>query len=41
MTARGKANITVPNPHDGDLSVPLISRILRDANIDRDDWIAA
>jgi len=41
MSAPGKANIRVPNPHEGDISVDLLSRILRDNHIDRDDWINA
>jgi len=38
MSAPGKANIRVPNPHRGDISVDLLSRVLRDAEIDRDEW---
>lgn len=38
MSASGKANIVIPNPHIGDIDVGLLSRILRDANIDRDEW---
>ena len=41
MSAPGKAPIRVPNPHEGDISVDLLSRILRDSNIDRDAWINA
>jgi hypothetical protein len=41
MSAPGKANVIVPNPHRGDIGVDLLSRILRDANIDRDAWISA
>jgi hypothetical protein len=38
MTKPGGATISVPNPHQGDISVDLLSRILRIAKIDRDDW---
>lgn len=41
MSAPGKANVIVPNPHRGAISVDLLSRILPDANIDRDAWIGA
>jgi predicted RNA binding protein YcfA (HicA-like mRNA interferase family) len=41
MSAANKPNIIVPNPHRGEISVGLLSRILRDANIDRDEWIVA
>jgi hypothetical protein len=41
MSAAGRPNIVIPNPHQGDISVGLLSRILRDAIIDRDEWIAA
>lgn len=41
MSKSGHANIKVPNPHRGDISVDLLSRILRDSNISRDDWIKA
>jgi predicted RNA binding protein YcfA (HicA-like mRNA interferase family) len=41
MSAAGKPNIIIPNPHQGDISVDLLSKILRDANIDRDAWIGA
>lgn len=38
MTKTGGATISVPNPHRGDISVDLLSRILRVANISRDEW---
>lgn len=38
MTKNGAATVTVPNPHQGDISVDLLSRILRIANINRDEW---
>ena len=41
MTKTGGATIPIPNPHRGDISVDLLSRILRVANIDRDEWTKA
>lgn len=31
--------LTIPNPHDGDISTDLLARILRQAGISRDDWV--
>lgn len=41
MSAAGKPNIIVPNPHGSEISVDLLSRIIRDSGIDRDQWINA
>jgi predicted RNA binding protein YcfA (HicA-like mRNA interferase family) len=41
MTKHGGATVAVPNPHQGDISVGLLSRILRDAKIARDEWMKA
>lgn len=30
--------LTIPNPHQGDISVSLLTRILKRANIDRNEW---
>lgn len=38
MTKQGDATVTVPNPHGSDISVGLLSRILRSAKISHDDW---
>lgn len=38
MTKPGKPTVTVPNPHSGDISVGLLSKILRDGLIDRTDF---
>jgi predicted RNA binding protein YcfA (HicA-like mRNA interferase family) len=35
---KGNLSITIPNPHRGDMSVDLLSRILKQAVISRDDW---
>ena len=32
--------LTIPNPHKGDISLSLSSRILRQANISREKWEA-
>jgi hypothetical protein len=41
LSAPGKSNIIIPTLTGGDLSVDLLSRILRDAGIDRDEWTRA
>jgi hypothetical protein len=33
--------IIIPNPHGGDISVDLLSEILRKAKIDREEWFSA
>jgi predicted RNA binding protein YcfA (HicA-like mRNA interferase family) len=30
--------VTIPNPHRGDLDWSLVKRILKDADIDPDEW---
>lgn len=30
---------TIPNPHRKEISVDLLSRILKQANIDREEWL--
>ncbi len=35
---RGEITIRVPNPHQGDLSLSLLSRILRQVGVRKDDW---
>ncbi len=30
--------LTIPNPHQGDISLGLLTRILRRANINKNDW---
>lgn len=37
---RGKALVKVPNPHEGDISVDLLSRILRQAGVSREEWMS-
>ena len=31
--------LTIPNPHDGDISVDLLVRLLRQAGISRQEWM--
>jgi predicted RNA binding protein YcfA (HicA-like mRNA interferase family) len=35
---KGDQRLTIPNPHRGDISVPLLAEILRKAGVARDDW---
>lgn len=36
---RGEQRLTLPNPHRGDVAVALLQRILRQAGIERDQWL--
>ncbi len=36
---RGAVVLTIPNPHEGDISVDLLKRILRQAGISRKEWL--
>ena len=35
---RENVTLRLPNPHQGDIGAALLSRILRQANIGRDEW---
>ena len=35
---RGEVKIIIPNPHGGEIGVGLLSRILRQAGISREEW---
>ncbi len=35
---RGDVTIRVPNPHQADIGMELLARILRQAGIQRDEW---
>lgn len=37
---KGTARVMIPNPHRADISVDLIKKILRQADIDRDEWLS-
>jgi hypothetical protein len=36
---KGDLTLTIPNPHPKDISVDLLSRILKQAGIDKKDWV--
>lgn len=36
---KGALVLTIPNPHRSEISVDLITRIIRQAGISRDEWI--
>ena len=36
---RDNVTIIIPNPHEGDISVGLLSRLLRQAGISREEWL--
>ncbi|HEX8673412.1 MAG TPA: type II toxin-antitoxin system HicA family toxin [Longimicrobium sp.] len=35
---RGEVTVRIPNPHRGDIGRELLTRILRQAGIERDEW---
>ncbi len=35
---KGPLKLVIPNPHQGDIGVVLLDRILKQAGISRDDW---
>lgn len=36
--SKGDLKVRVPNPHKGDISVPLVAEILRQAGISKGEW---
>jgi predicted RNA binding protein YcfA (HicA-like mRNA interferase family) len=36
---RGDLTLIIPNPHEGDISVGLLSRVLRQAGVSREEWL--
>ncbi|MGH7949512.1 MAG: type II toxin-antitoxin system HicA family toxin [Candidatus Binataceae bacterium] len=41
MVKSGRGPVVVPNPHGGaEISTDLLSRVLRQANITRDEWLS-
>jgi hypothetical protein len=36
---KGDLVLTIPNPHRKEISVDLLVRILRQANIEKEEWI--
>jgi hypothetical protein len=35
---KGQLKLHIPNPHEGDISVPLLKEILRQAGIAEENW---
>ncbi|MBP7997983.1 MAG: type II toxin-antitoxin system HicA family toxin [Chloroflexi bacterium] len=35
---KGHLRLSIPNPHKGDIGTALLSKILRQAGISRDEW---
>lgn len=38
LMSRGDISIRIPNPHRGDVGRELLSRLLRQAGVNRDEW---
>ena len=36
---KGTTSVTIPNPHEGQISVDLLRRILNQAGIKRENWL--
>ncbi len=36
---RGDVTVIIPNPHEGDIGVGLLRRILRQAGVSREEWL--
>jgi len=36
--SRGDVDVHVPNPHEGDIGAELLTRILRQAVVSREEW---
>ena len=41
LMVRNTTKVILPNPHEGDISVGLLNRILRSAGISKSDWEGA
>lgn len=37
---RGDVTVIIPNPHEGDIGVGLLQRLLRQAGVSRDEWLS-
>jgi len=35
---RGPVKVTLPNPHRGDISKQMLAKILREAEVSREEW---
>jgi len=38
---RGNITVIIPNPHEGNISVGFLRRLLRQAGISREEWFSA
>ena len=36
---RGDLTLVIPNPHEGDIGVGFLKRILRQAGVSREEWL--
>jgi predicted RNA binding protein YcfA (HicA-like mRNA interferase family) len=36
---RGDVTVIIPNPHEGDIGVGFLQRLLRQAGISREEWL--
>jgi predicted RNA binding protein YcfA (HicA-like mRNA interferase family) len=36
---RDNLTVIIPNPHEGDIGVGLLSRLLRQAGVSREEWL--
>jgi len=36
---KGERRLTIPNPHDGDVGIDLLMKVLQQAGVSRDEWI--
>ena len=36
---RGDVTVIIPNPHEDDINVGLLSRLLRQAGVSREEWL--
>ena len=39
QTRRGDATVIIPNPHEGDIGVGLLRRLLRQADVTHEEWL--
>ncbi|BAZ49094.1 hypothetical protein NIES4103_17050 [Nostoc sp. NIES-4103] len=37
---RGDVTVILPNPHEGNICLDLLSRVLRQAGVSREEWLA-
>jgi predicted RNA binding protein YcfA (HicA-like mRNA interferase family) len=38
---RGEVTVIIPNPHEGDIGVGLLRRVLQQAGISREEWLGS